>query len=87
MSIRKKARELGIPATTLMWRIKHGWSEDRLGYKRPAAPEGSKYCSKCHKIKKLENFYKRSKRNGFISGCKECKKTAPKGGEIHLSSQ
>lgn len=77
MNIRAKAKELGIPPSTLEWRIKHGWTEDRWGYRRSVPQKGLKRCSVC-KITKAEFlFYKRKNRNGYISRCKECAKKAP----------
>ena len=81
MNIRQKARELGVSPTTLEYRIKHGWAEERWGYKKPKAPEGFHICSKCHQTHPVELFYKRKQRNGYVSWCKNClKKTTPKGG-------
>ena len=82
MNIREKARELNIHPSTLEYRIKKGWSEDRWGFKRPIPPEGYRICSICRHTKTVDNFYKRSKRNGYLSGCKFClKKATPKGGK------
>jgi hypothetical protein len=87
MNIRKKARELGVSPTTLEYRIKHGWSEDRWGYKRPVPPEGYHVCSKCRHVQVVDQFYPRKGRNGYLSWCKSClKKTAPKGGVNTLSN-
>jgi len=81
MSIRQLARDLEIPFSTLMYRIKAGWDEKDWGLKKPKPPAGYQICCVCKKAKIFSNFYKRYGRNGYISRCKECaKKTTPKGG-------
>ena len=72
MNIRAKAKELGIPPTTLEYRIKAGWDESRWGYKRPHIQKGYKQCSVCRVVKMEFLFYKRKNRNGYISRCKQC---------------
>lgn len=81
MSLRQKAIKLGVPYSTLLYRIKAGWDEKELSKKRPIVKKGYKICSICHQTKTYKHFYKRKSRNGYFSRCKECaKKTTPKGG-------
>ena len=81
MSLRQKAKELGIPYATYLYRIKQGWKGADLVKRPPVVKKGHKICSVCHKEKKFMHFYKRYGRNGYISRCKDCaKKTTPKGG-------
>jgi hypothetical protein len=75
MNIREKARQLGVPPTTLEYRIKHGWEESRWGYRRPIIEKGYKLCSVCKKVKAEFLFYKRKSRRGYLSWCKACKKS------------
>lgn len=81
MSFRQKAKELGIPYSTYLYRVKHGWVGKELTKPVPKPSKGHKICSVCKQEKTYIHFYKRYERNGFISRCKECaKKTTPKGG-------
>jgi len=81
MSHRQKAKELGIPYSTYLYRVKHGWVGKELAKRAPKVAKGYKICSVCQKEKTYIHFYKRYERNGFISRCKECaKKATPKGG-------
>jgi hypothetical protein len=82
LNVRKLAKELGIPHTTLLWRIKNNWEREYWGMKKNKPKEGFKLCSHCFTEKPLESFYKRSGRNGYLSWCKSCvaKKTSPKAG-------
>jgi len=74
MNIRAKARELGIPPTTLEYRIKAGWDESLWGKKKPNIDKGYKRCSVCRIVKAEFLFYKRKTRNGYLSRCKQCAK-------------
>lgn len=81
MSLRQKARELGLPFSTYLYRIKKGWDSEDLAKRSPKAKEGHKVCSVCLEEQTYAHFYKRYGRNGYISRCKKCaKKTTPKGG-------
>jgi hypothetical protein len=81
MSLRQKAKELGVPYSTYLYRIKQGWNSKDLGKRLPKAKAGHKVCSVCLQEKTYTHFYKRYGRNGYISRCKDCaKKTTPKGG-------
>jgi len=77
INIRAKARELGIPPSTLEYRIKKGWDETWWGYRRPVVEKGYKRCSVCGMIKLESFFYKRKNRNGYFSRCKPCAKLVP----------
>jgi len=77
MNIRAKARELGIPPTTLEYRIKAGWDESTWGKKMFTIDKGYKRCSVCLIVKAEFLFYKRKTRNGYVSRCKQCAKKTP----------
>lgn len=81
MSLRQKAKELGVPFSTYLYRIKQGWNSEDLAKRPPIAKKGHKVCSVCNQEQTYAHFYKRYGRNGYISRCKECaKKATPKGG-------
>lgn len=81
MSLRQKAKELGIPYSTYLYRVNQGWVGERLATPKLKPSKGYKICSVCHQEKTYIHFYKRYNRNGFHSRCKECaKKATPKGG-------
>ena len=81
MSLRQKAKELGVPYSTYLYRLSQGWNSKDLAKRPLTVKAGHKVCSVCQKEQTYAHFYKRYGRNGYISRCKECaKKTTPKGG-------
>jgi len=71
LSVREWSRRSRVPYTTLLWRIDHGWPEERLF--KPSKPflPGMKDCGGCGETKPLEAFYARSG-GGVLSECKVC---------------
>ena len=81
MSLRQKAKELGLPFSTYLYRIKKGWDSKDLAKRPLKAKKWHKVCSVCLEEQTYAHFYKRYGRNGYISRCKKCaKKATPKGG-------
>jgi hypothetical protein len=64
----------GVPRTTIEYRVNAGWDTDRLFTRKDWVLEGNKRCTKCHAVKPIKAFYKRSGRPGYLAHCKECRK-------------
>lgn len=68
----------GIPRTTLEYRVRAHWATEDLFTKRKSVLPGHKLCPRCHTVQPLDNFYKRSDRDGVLAHCKNCVKSYAK---------